>query len=280
MDDVSYTAQWTAAARCLETERDGGGLFEDPYARELAEPRGFELLEKYQGAGVAEYIAIRTRYMDDAVSTALSRTPIDQVILVASGMDTRPYRLRWPDRVTVYELDHGALLTEKRARLDRLQVKTVVDVVEVSVDLADDWLPTLRGHGFDSSKPSLWVVEGLLFFLTEVQAGTLLDTMAAASARGSRLVVDLTSAALLRHPLTQNFLGALRADGTPWRFGSDEPITFLHAHGWVVEDLKQPGEPGAGEGRWPYGVYPAEVSGVPRNWLLGATVQPEAGRAG
>ncbi|MGH3781374.1 MAG: SAM-dependent methyltransferase [Pseudonocardiaceae bacterium] len=274
MDDISYTAQWTAAARCLETERGGGGLFEDTHARELAGPRGFELLERYQGAGVAEYIAIRTRYMDDAVSTVLAGDPIDQVVLVACGMDTRSYRLRWPDRVTVYELDHSALLAEKHARLDRLQASAAVDVVEVGADLADDWLPALRGHGFDSSKPGLWVAEGLLFFLTEDQAGALLDTMAAASARGSRLTVDLTSATLLRHPLTQGFLGALRADGTPWRFGTDDPITFLRDHGWAVEDLKQPGEPGAGEGRWPYGVYPAEVSGVPRNWLVGATVQP------
>jgi hypothetical protein len=117
-----------------------------------------------------------------------------------------------------------------------------------------------------------------LFFLTEDQAGALLGTMADASTWGSRLAVDLTSAALLRHPLTQEFLGALRADGTPWRFGTDDPITFLREHGWIVEDLKQPGEPGAGEGRWPYGVYPAEVSAVPRNWLIGATVHPEAGQ--
>lgn len=278
MEDISYTAQWTAAARYLETERAGGSLFDDPYARDLAEPRGFELLEKYQGAGIVEYIAIRTRYMDDAVSRAVFGDLIDQVVLVASGMDTRPYRLRWPDRVTVYELDHSALLTEKRGRLNRLQASAAVNVVEVSVDLADDWLPTLRGHGFDSSRPSLWVAEGLLFFLTEDQAGTLLDTMAAASAWASRLVVDLTSAALLHHPLTQGFLGALRADGTPWRFGTDDPITFLRDHGWVVEDLKQPGEPGAGEGRWPYGIPPAEVSGVPRNWLVVATVQPENGQ--
>lgn len=273
MHDVSYTAQWTAAARCLETERDSERLFEDIYARELAEPRGFELLDRYQGGGVTEYIAIRTRYMDDAVATVHLGDSIDQIILVASGMDTRSYRLRWPERVTVFELDHGELLAEKRARLDRIQARPEVDVIEVGVDLADDWFPTLRDHGFDSARPSLWVAEGLLFFLTEDQAGALLDTMAAASAPGSRLAVDLTSQALLRHPMTQGFLEALRADGTPWRFGTDDPTTFLAAHGWTVEDLKQPGEPGAGEQRWPYGVYPADTPGVPRNWLVDATVR-------
>ena len=60
MDDISYTAQWTAAARAREAER-ADGLFTDPYARALAEPRGFELLERYQGAAVSDFIAVRTR---------------------------------------------------------------------------------------------------------------------------------------------------------------------------------------------------------------------------
>jgi methyltransferase (TIGR00027 family) len=271
MEPVSYTAQWTAAARCLETERDSGGLFKDPYARDLAGPRGFELLKKYQGGGVSEYIAIRTRYIDDAVSAVLFSDRVDQVVLVASGMDARCYRLPWPEHITVYELDHSALLAEKHARLSRLRANPAVNVIEVGVDLAQDWLTTLCDHGFDTDTSTLWVVEGLLFFLTEDQAGILLDTMAAASAAGSKLAVDLTSASLLRHPMTQDFLDALRADGTPWCFGTDDPAAFLHDHGWSITDLKQPGEPGAGQGRWPYRVHPTEIAGVPRNWLARAT---------
>jgi methyltransferase (TIGR00027 family) len=280
MEDVSYTAQWTAAARCVETQRGSDRLFEDPYARELAEPRGFELLDRYQGAGVAEYIAVRTRYMDDAVATALGDDALKQVVMVASGMDTRPYRMRWPADVTIYELDHAELLAEKQKRMDRLRAQPAGRVVPVAVDLARDWLPTLVKSGFDDSRPTLWVVEGLMFFLTEDQAARLLDALFAASAPGSRLAVDFTSATLLRHPIAQGFLRMLRADGTPWRFGTDDPIGFLREYGWTVNDLKQPGEPGAGEGRWPYDVQPAEVGGVPRNWLIQATVTPQAARSG
>lgn len=269
MDDISYTAQWTAAARALESER-ADGLFRDDYARHLAEPRGFELLDRYQGAAVADFIAVRTRYMDDAITRVLGETGIRQVVLLANGMDARTHRLDWPDGTTVYELDHGALLTEKQTRLAELAATPKVPTVPVGVDLAGDWLGALKSAGFDPSQRTLWVAEGLVFFLTEEQVGRLLDTVAGACPADSLLVVDMTSETLLRHPMTQSFLRRLREDGTPWRFGTDDPAAFLAGHGWSVRDLRQPGEPGAGEGRWPYAVAPRDARGVPRNWLITA----------
>lgn len=269
MDDISYTAQWTAAVRALETERSDG-LFRDEYARCLAEPRGFELLDRYRGAGVSDFVAVRTRYMDDALTRILGETGIRQVVLLANGMDVRTHRLDWPAGTTVYEVDHGPLLDEKQARLAALAAEPRVPVVPIRADLAGDWLEALKSGGFDPAERTLWIAEGLLFFLTEEQAGRLLETVAGASPPESRLVVDMTSAALLRHPMTQSFLRRLREDGTPWRFGTDDPEGFLTAHGWAVEDLRQPGEPGAGERRWPYAVPPREARGVPRSWLISA----------
>ncbi|HET9382957.1 MAG TPA: SAM-dependent methyltransferase [Streptomyces sp.] len=270
MDDISYTAQWTAAARALESERTDG-LFRDAYAKSLAEPRGFELLDRYRGAAVGDFIAVRTRYIDDALASVLRQTGIRQVVLLAGGMDARTHRLDWPDDApTVYEVDHGPLLDEKQARLSALGATPKVPTVAVRADLAGDWVAALKSAGFDPAERTLWIAEGLLFFLTEEQVGRLLDTVLGACPPGSRLVVDMTSRTLLRHPLTQPFLRSLREDGTPWQFGTDEPEAFLARHGWTVQDVKQPGEPGAGAGRWPYGVAPREVGGVPRNWLVSA----------
>ncbi|MEU6353802.1 SAM-dependent methyltransferase [Streptomyces sp. NPDC047072] len=269
MEDISYTAQWTAAARALEGDR-GDGLFTDPYARALAEPRGFELLERHQGAAVGDFIAVRTRYMDDAIGRVLQETGIRQTVLLAAGMDVRTHRLDWPRDAVVYDVDHGALLAEKERRLRRLGAEPRVPTVPVAADLAGDWPTALKSAGFDPAERTLWVAEGLVFFLTEEQVGWLLETVAGAAPAGSRLVVDMTSATLLRHPMTQPFLRSLREEGTPWQFGTDDPEDFLAGHGWRVEDLKQPGEPGAGEGRWPYPVAPRATRGVPRNWLISA----------
>ncbi|TMR06536.1 SAM-dependent methyltransferase [Actinomadura soli] len=272
MDDISYTAQWTAAARALESER-ADGLIRDDYARHLAEPRGFELLDRYRGAAVSDFIAVRTRYMDDALTRVLGHTGIRQIVLLANGMDTRTHRLDWPEGATVYEVDHGALLAEKQSRLAALVVEPRVRTVPVKADLAGDWLEALKSGGFDTAQSTLWVAEGLVFFLTEQQVGQLLETVAGACPPESWLVVDMTSATLLRHPMTQPFLRSLREDGTPWRFGTDQPEEFLSDHGFAVRDLRQPGEAGAGAGRWPYAVTPREVRGVPRNWLISAVTK-------
>ncbi|WP_051499187.1 SAM-dependent methyltransferase [Nocardia sp. BMG51109] len=273
--EVSYTSQWTAAARALETEREGERLFEDPYARELAAPKGFELLDKYGGGGLREFVAIRTRYLDDAIREALADTDIRQVVLIAAGMDTRAFRLTpLPDDVTVYEVDHADLLTEKRRRLERLGAQPTVRRQEVGADLATDWLPALTTAGFDPGRPTLWIPEALLFFLTEEQSSTLLRTLRSASAPGSRLAVDILSRSLLVNPATQLFLAALRKDGIPWLFGTDEPAGFLAGNGWTVREVKEPGQAGAGEGRWPYEVQPPNVPGVARNWLI--TAEPDS----
>lgn len=270
MEAVSYTAQWTAAARAVESERPDDALFNDPFARELAAPRGFELLDRYGGGGLIPFIGIRTRYFDDGIGSILNDTGIRQVVFVAAGMDTRAFRLDWPSGTTVYEIDHGALVAEKRRRLAALSAEPRVELRAVAADLAREWLPALYSAEFDRERPTLWVTEGLMFFLRREQASGLLATLGSASAPGSWLAVDLVSRALLRSPFSQTFLRGLRADGTPWLFGTDEPEDFLATTGWKVRELKEPGEPGAGEGRWPYEVQPRDRRGVPRSWLIRA----------
>ncbi|GGK25633.1 SAM-dependent methyltransferase [Salinarimonas ramus] len=278
MQPVSYTAQWTAAIRALETERAEDALFSDPLARALSEPDGFRLIERYRGAGVQDFVVIRTRFFDDQAAAALAQAPdLRQVAMIAAGMDTRPFRLDWPADARVYEVDHAPLLDEKARRLSTLGATARVARAPVPADLAVDWVEPLKSAGFDPQAPTLWLVEGLLFFLTDDQARHVLSTCRSLSAPGSRLVVDMTSAALLRSPFTRAFLATLEADGNPWRFGTDEPEAFLETTGWTPLVVKEPGAPGAGEGRWPYTPQPREVTGAARSWLVVA--EPGAGGA-
>lgn len=83
MKHVSSTSQWTAAARALESERDDP-LFVDPLARPLAESEGFDLLKRYGGGGLQEFVAIRTKYLDDLIEARLAAEPASQVVLIDS----------------------------------------------------------------------------------------------------------------------------------------------------------------------------------------------------
>lgn len=274
MQPVSLTAQWTAAIRALETERNDNRLFADDMARDLAMPDGFRLLDRYKGAGVREFVTIRTRFFDDAIVHVLHDDDrLRQVVIVAAGMDTRAFRLDWVPNVSIFEVDHEALLIEKRSRIAALGANAKARRIEVAADLAGEWTTHLRDAGFDPNVATLWVTEGLMFFLTTEQAQSLLTKCWCVSAPGSRLVVDMTSTSLLKSPASQLFLAVLRQDGVPWLFGTDEPEAFLFDQGWEVHQIKEPGQVDAGQDRWPYEVHPRHIKGVSRNWLISAAAR-------
>ncbi|MFC6066538.1 class I SAM-dependent methyltransferase [Streptomyces ochraceiscleroticus] len=267
MEAVSRTAQWTAAARALESERPDR-LFNDSYARTVAADIGFELLERYAGAGTVPFLAIRTQYLDRAITRTVAEGGIRQVVFIAAGMDTRFYRLPWPDGVTVYELDRPALLDAKARMLADEPQPAGRTRHPVAVDLTEEWTGALKEAGWQSERPTLWVVEGLLFFLPEDAVRTLLATLADVSAPDSVLAGDVISRAALENPLSRPFLKALADDGNPWLFGTEEPEQLLLDSGWSPREVKQPGDEGADFGRWPYTVPPRSVPRVPRSFLF------------
>ncbi|MDJ0464904.1 SAM-dependent methyltransferase [Streptomyces sp. H27-C3] len=276
MEAVSRTAQWTAAARALETEREDR-LFADPYARTVADGIGFELLERYAGAGTVPFLAIRTTYLDRAIVRTVEERSIRQVVFLAAGMDTRFYRLPWPDGVTVYELDRPALLDAKATMLAGEPQPAGRERRTVPVDLTQDWTGPLKEAGWRSDEPVLWVVEGLLFFLPEDAVRTLISILSAHSAPGSVLVGDVISRSALTNPLSRPFLNCLKEDGNPWLFGTESPEELLTECGWDVREVKQPGEEGADFGRWPYQVAAREVPRVPRSFLFTCDVPAAEG---
>ncbi|MFD8985201.1 class I SAM-dependent methyltransferase [Streptomyces sp. NPDC059564] len=267
MEAVSRTAQWTAAARALETDREDR-LFADPYARTVADTIGFELLDRYAGAGTVPFLAIRTTYLDRAIVRAVEEHGIRQVVFLAAGMDTRFFRLPWPDGVTVYELDRPALLEVKADMLAGEPAPAGRTRVTVPVDLTEDWTGPLRAAGWNPDEPVLWVVEGLLFFLPEQAVRHLIGTLAGQSAPGSVLLGDVISKAALENPLSRAFLNCLEEDGNPWLFGTETPEQLLAECGWAVREVRQPGEDGADFGRWPYPVPARTVARVPRSFLF------------
>ncbi|WP_225098620.1 SAM-dependent methyltransferase [Streptomyces sp. CoH27] len=269
MEAVSYTAQWTAAARALETERPDR-IFADPYARTLAGPTGFALLERYAGAGTVPFLAVRTKYLDTVALEAVAKRSARQVVLVAAGMDTRAWRLDWPEGTVVYELDRPALIEAKSAMLADAPLPPGRERRPVAVDLAGDWAAELLAAGFRPGEPTVWVMEGLLFFLPEEAVRGLLATLRRLSGPDSLLAGDMASRASLTNPLARGFLTSLAEDGAPWQFGSDEPEEFLAACGWQPLEVRQPGDDGAAFGRWPYPVVARDVPGVPRSFLFSA----------
>jgi methyltransferase (TIGR00027 family) len=244
---VGLTALAVAAGRAIETRRPEA-LVIDPYAEAFVHaaqpprplPTGLDATVDFGvlWASMSTYMGVRSRFFDEFFAGA-SAAGLEQLVLLAAGLDTRAFRLNWPSGTTLYELDapkvlefKDRVLTEQRARA-RCRRRTV------AVDLRADWSTALQQAGFEARRPTAWLAEGLLPFLPDKAKESLFGRMHELSAAGSQIAVehlDGDIATLLRDPIFH-----LAAE----RYGIDlaelwpadqhfDAGQWLADHGWAV----------------------------------------------
>ena len=175
----------TAAARARESARPDH-LFEDPWADLLAGDAGRAFLERQDALLACGPASVaRHRFFDDFLVDA-GRQGIRQVVLVAAGLDTRAYRLTWPAGTRLYELDDAQVLAYKQRILDDAGASPRCQRIAIAVDLREDWSVELLAAGFRAADPTVWIAEGLLFYLPEPAVRSLLRAMSALSAPHER----------------------------------------------------------------------------------------------
>src|SRR5215831_20798496 len=108
---LGSTARWTAGVRARESLREDR-LFSDPWAAALAGVEGQEWAE-YRSGDDGVSIAIRTRFFDDFLQHVTGEYAIRQIVLMAAGLDTRAFRLSWPEQTRLFELDQPQVLQYK-----------------------------------------------------------------------------------------------------------------------------------------------------------------------
>jgi methyltransferase (TIGR00027 family) len=262
-----------AAARARESER-ADRLFYDPLAAALAGPEGFAWLERMETAagsdGPGLYPVIRTRFFDDFLLDSCNRLGVCQVVLAAAGLDTRAFRLDWPSRMRLYEMDLPEVLDTKEDVIDRAGAKPSCERRSIRVDLrGTSWPETLLASGYRPERPSVWLIEGLLYYLTRAAVHKLLEKVGALTTTGSLLGLDVMNRGLFYSLVAWPLQAALARLGAPGRFGTNDPERLMARHGWEA-DVTQPGEEGANFGRWPRPMVPREVPGLPRSFLVRA----------
>lgn len=270
---IAPTSRWMAAARARESER-ADRLFDDPLAAALAGPEGFAWLERMESAarsdGPGLYPVIRTRFFDDFLVDACGELGVRQVVLAAAGLDTRAFRLDWPSGTRLYELDLPEVLDAKEEVIKAAGVETNCERRTVRVDLSQaTWPEALLGAGYRPERPSVWLIEGLLFYLIRPAVHGLLEKVGSLTVPGSLLGLDVMNRGLFLSPVTWPMQAALARRGAPGRFGTNDPEKLMTHHGWEA-DVTQPGEEEANFGRWPRPMMPREVPGLPRSFLVKA----------
>jgi methyltransferase (TIGR00027 family) len=198
---VGATATGVAASRALASKQ-ADPLISDPYADALVKAVGLEHCNRIADGELksdddplmntdrmCEQIAVRTRFFDDFFTRATAAR-IPQAVILASGLDTRAYRLPWPPGAAVFEIDQPRVIEFKSTVLASLGADAAAAHRTVAVDLRDDWPTALRDSGFDPSTPTAWIAEGLLIYLPPEAQDRLFDNITALSAPGSRLATE------------------------------------------------------------------------------------------
>jgi len=132
-ESVGSTALGVAAARAAETESEHP-LVKDPFARVFVDAAGKGMWSVMANPALSaeltdsdpdlrttmrvmvDFIAVRTVFFDEFFLSA-ANTGVRQVVILAAGLDSRAWRLPWPDGTTVYELDQPKVLEFKSATL-------------------------------------------------------------------------------------------------------------------------------------------------------------------
>lgn len=202
---VGATATMVAAARAIATNADNP-LIEDRFAEPLVRAVGVDFFTRWVSgdlvaADVDDHesgwklehmpaaMAARTRFFDSFFQAA-TQAGIRQAVILASGLDARAYRLAWPADMTVFEIDQPQVIEFKAATLAELGAAPQAELRTVSVDLRNDWPKALADAGFDKSRPTAWIAEGLFGYLPPEAQDRLLDNVTALSADGSRLACE------------------------------------------------------------------------------------------
>jgi methyltransferase (TIGR00027 family) len=265
---VGATATMVAAARALAS-KEPNPLIDDPYAAALVRAVGVDFftrlvdgeipLSTIEGDGprvMAGVMAVRTRFFDDFFITATGggnptnagAAGIRQAVILASGLDSRPYRLPWPQGTTVYEIDQPKVIEFKTTTMTAIGATPTAERRTVAIDLREDWPVALRHSGFDETQPTSWSAEGLLAYLPPEAQDRLFDSITALSAPGSQLATEY-------HPDAGASIGdraaAMRSQWKQHGFDVDlsklfypgernSVVDYLTDHGWQVNARSRP----------------------------------------
>lgn len=251
---VGMTAIAVAAARAVESSRPDR-LIDDPLAAAFvaaADPptplpvrwpdRDAALSDReillLHGSG---YAGLRARFGDDQLRDRVAEA--GQVVLLAAGLDTRAFRLDWPDGVRLFEIDQPAMLEFKDVVLREHGAVARCARIAVGADLRADWAPVLADAGFDAGRPSVWLAEGLLQYLSADAERALFERIHDLSAPGSHLVVERTvgMAALVNGDNGKRLREISERAGIAMDRLLDtqdrpDPGVWLAEHGWTVTE--------------------------------------------
>jgi methyltransferase (TIGR00027 family) len=208
-EQSSRTALAAAAHRASHQVLERGAIFSDPLAIRILGTDGAESIcrasENPSTRKLRLFIAIRTRFAEDALAAAIARG-FRQVVVLGAGLDTFAYRHTMAEGIRIFEVDHPATQAWKRRCLANAAITPPPELTYVPLDFERETLGVgLDAAGFDSRQRTFFTWLGVVPYLTESSVLATLRYIVSLHA-GAEVVFDYSN------PLSAGAQGARAAD--------------------------------------------------------------------
>lgn len=167
----SRTALGAASHRAVHQILEGGKIFADPLATRIL---GADLEEALRSAQedpskrrMRLFIAVRTRFAEDALAASIERG-VRQLVVLGAGLDTYGYRSSLPAGFRVFEVDHPATQAWKRQRLAEAAIPVPHQLTFAPIDFERETLADgLKAAGFDPAQQTFFTWLGVVPYLSQ-----------------------------------------------------------------------------------------------------------------
>lgn len=166
------------------------------YSRISGSPRWYPVIAEAGEEGVANLVTNRTGYFDRIIDK--TKEHAEQFVILGAGFDTRAYNDLKNSGLKIFELDQATTQQLKRTYLQKARIDAAhVAFVETDFSQAD-WFSALIAAGYDPSKRTIFLWEGVTLYLGEKSVRNTLRTIKANAAEGSVVVADFYAKSFIR----------------------------------------------------------------------------------
>jgi methyltransferase (TIGR00027 family) len=237
----SRTAQFVALSRALGTLAPQVPGFSDPFAVRFLPEKWQKRVEKRRAAladgdrtspyaGWQRPMGVFNQFRTVILDRAIPTPPPEQLVILGAGLDARAWRLQSLRNTVVFEVDFPSSQAWKRERSAAIPFQAK-DVRFVAMDFQRDQLaPLIERAGFDRSKPTFWLWEGVTMYLRPEEVSANLGDFAALSAPGSRIALTYLRKKDGRVP--RNIVLAILGEPLRSAFAPNELTDLALSHSW------------------------------------------------
>lgn len=177
--------------------------------------------------GLSSSIIARVRYFDDFLEKFIEEE-LEQLVILGAGYDTRAYRIEeLKGKIKVFEVDHPNTQSFKVQKLEEIFGSIPEHVVYVPVDFEiESFGQKLSDKGYDPSKKTLFVMEGLVMYIPPKAIAETLSFIVENSGKGSAVIFDYYPESVVdgtcKLEIGDNIRNFLIKQGEPLQFGIKE----------------------------------------------------------